>query len=82
MFNQVNFREQLISWLSDHQLAEYKHLFHENQDSAWLDNIERRYSWLKKHLMEFEDKFGPMFPPSWELSERISMRFCEVTRFV
>ncbi|XP_065335075.1 vacuolar protein sorting-associated protein 53 homolog [Cloeon dipterum] len=73
-------KEGLLSWLSDLQLAEYKHLFHENQDSAWLDNIERRYSWLKKHLMEFEDKFGPMFPPSWEISERISVRFCEVTR--
>ncbi|XP_059486427.1 vacuolar protein sorting-associated protein 53 homolog [Neocloeon triangulifer] len=73
-------KEGLLHWLSDLQLAEYKHLFHENQDSAWLDNIERRYSWLKKHLMEFEDKFGPMFPPTWEISERISVRFCEVTR--
>jgi hypothetical protein len=72
----------LLGWLADLQLAEYKLLFAENQEQAWLDKVERRYSWLKKHLIEFEDKFGPMFPPDWELSERIAVRFCAVTRLV
>jgi len=32
--------------------------------------------------MEFEEKFGRMFPPSWEVSERICVEFCEITRSV
>ena len=50
--------------------------------TAWLDKIDHRYAWLKRTLMEFEEKFGRMFPPSWEVSERICVEFCEVTRSV
>jgi hypothetical protein len=32
--------------------------------------------------MDFEEKFGRMFPPSWEVSERICVEFCEITRLV
>jgi len=47
---------------------------------AWLDKIDHRYAWIKRTLMDFEEKFGRMFPPSWEVSERICAEFCELTR--
>ena len=75
------FRRDLLKWFIGLQLAEYCHLFQETQDTAWLDKIDRRYAWLKKHLMEFEEKFGPMFPPGWEISERITVEFCHITRY-
>lgn len=62
------------------QLQEYAHLFDENQDFAWLDKIDRRYAWIKKHLLDFESKFGTIFPLDWEISERIAVQFCNVTR--
>lgn len=62
------------------QLQEYSHLFDENQDSAWLDKIDRRYAWIKKHLLDFESKFGTIFPQNWEVSERIAVQFCHMTR--
>lgn len=62
------------------QLQEYAHLFSENQDFAWLDKIDRRYAWIKKHLLEFESKFGMIFPRDWEVSERIAVQFCHNTR--
>jgi len=55
-------------------------LFDENQDFAWLDKIDRRYAWIKKHLLDFESKFKSIFPPDWEISERITVQFCHVTR--
>lgn len=73
-------KRDLLKWFIGLQLAEYCHLFQETQDTAWLDKIDRRYAWLKKHLMEFEEKFGPMFPPGWEISERITVEFCHITR--
>lgn len=55
-------------------------MFDENQDFAWLDKIDRRYAWIKKHLLDFESKFGIIFPQDWEISERIAVQFCHVTR--
>ncbi|KAG1693746.1 Vacuolar protein sorting-associated protein 53 [Nymphon striatum] len=57
-------RKDLLRWFVQLQLAEYKHLFQENQD----------------HLIDFEKKFGCMFPQEWEVSERIAVEFCEITR--
>lgn len=73
-------KQDLLKWFVKTQLVEYIHLFQENQDVAWLDKIDRRYAWLKRHLIDFEKKFGQMFPPSWEVSERIAVEFCEITR--
>lgn len=70
----------MLTWFVGIQLQEYAHLFDENQDFAWLDKIDKRYAWLKKHLLEFESKFGTIFPQDWEVSERIAVKFCNVTR--
>lgn len=73
-------RKDLLIWFVNIQLQEYAHLFDENQDFAWLDKIDRRYAWIKKHLLDFESKFGTIFPQDWEISERIAVQFCHVTR--
>ena len=49
---------------------------------AWLDKIDRRYAWIKRALVEFEEKHGKLFPESWEVSERICVEFCHITRSV
>lgn len=73
-------KRDILKWFVSIQLSEYSHLFQETQDIAWLDKIDKRYAWLKKHLMEFEEKFGRMFPPDWEVSELIAVEFCHITR--
>ena len=73
-------KKDLLAWFVGIQLQEYAHLFDENQDFAWLDKIDRRYAWIKKHLLDFESKFGTIFPQDWEISERIAVQFCNVTR--
>ncbi|EFN69602.1 Vacuolar protein sorting-associated protein 53-like protein [Camponotus floridanus] len=73
-------KKDLLIWFVNIQLQEYAHLFDENQDFAWLDKIDRRYAWIKKHLLDFESKFGTIFPQDWEISERIAVQFCHVTR--
>lgn len=73
-------KKDLLTWFIEIQLKEYEHLFDENQDYAWLDKIDKRYAWLKKHLLDFESKFGTIFPTDWEVSERIAIQFCYVTR--
>lgn len=69
-----------ITFLPDIQLQEYIQLFHENQDISWLDKIDKRYAWIKRHLLDFEEKYGSVFPDNWEVSERIVVEFGSITR--
>ncbi|XP_064648939.1 vacuolar protein sorting-associated protein 53 homolog isoform X2 [Lineus longissimus] len=73
-------KRDLLNWFIQLQLKEYLELFGETQDVAWLDKIDRRYAWIKRTLVEFEEKFGRLFPAEWEVSERICVEFCEITR--
>ena len=74
------YKRELLNWFVDSELSEYKTLFQDNQDISWLDKIDKRFSWLKKHLIVFEEKIGFLFPPSWEVSECITVEFCKITR--
>ncbi|KAJ8921190.1 hypothetical protein NQ315_013662 [Exocentrus adspersus] len=71
-------KKELLRWFVNLQLQEYNHLFQETEDTAWLDKIDKRYAWIKRHLLEFEDR--NMFPQNWEVSERIAVQFCHNTR--
>lgn len=73
-------KKELLKWFVTLQLSEYTVLFSSSQDVAWLDKIDRRYAWLKRHLIEFEEKFAKLFPKEWEVSERIAAEFCVVTK--
>lgn len=47
---------------------------------AWLDKIDRRYAWIKRQLVDYEEKYGSMFPEEWCMTERIAVEFCHITR--
>ena len=55
-------KRNLISWFVQLQLKNTI-LFAVGEDEAWLDRLDSRYNWLKKHLIEFEERSGPLFPP-------------------
>lgn len=48
---------------------------------AWLDKIDRRYAWIKRQLVDYEEKYGRMFPEEWCMTERIAVEFCHITRY-
>ncbi|XP_009875400.1 PREDICTED: vacuolar protein sorting-associated protein 53 homolog, partial [Apaloderma vittatum] len=73
-------KQEIIKKFIKQHLSEYLVLFQENQDVAWLDKIDRRYAWIKRQLVDYEEKYGRMFPPEWCMTERIAVEFCHVTR--
>lgn len=73
-------KKDLLKWFVGIQLSEYSVLFHESEENSWLDKLDKRYAWFKKHLLQCEDKFGAMFPPEWNVSERITVEFCNITK--
>uniref|UniRef100_A0A8C0FYI3 VPS53 subunit of GARP complex n=1 Tax=Bubo bubo TaxID=30461 RepID=A0A8C0FYI3_BUBBB len=73
-------KQEIIKKFIKQHLSEYLVLFQENQDVAWLDKIDRRYAWIKRQLVDYEEKYGRMFPQEWCMTERIAVEFCHVTR--
>ncbi|XP_075417359.1 vacuolar protein sorting-associated protein 53 homolog [Tenrec ecaudatus] len=73
-------KQEIIKKFIKQHLSEYLVLFQENQDVAWLDKIDRRYAWIKRQLVDYEEKYGRMFPREWSMTERIAVEFCHVTR--
>ncbi|KAM4797075.1 LOW QUALITY PROTEIN: vacuolar protein sorting-associated protein 53 homolog [Rhinophrynus dorsalis] len=73
-------KQEIIKKFIRQHLSEYLVLFQENQDVAWLDKIDRRYAWIKRQLVDYEEKYGRMFPVDWCMTERIAVEFCHITR--
>ncbi|XP_077338376.1 vacuolar protein sorting-associated protein 53 homolog [Lithobates pipiens] len=76
----VRIKQEIIKKFIRQHLSEYSVLFQENQDVAWLDKIDRRYAWIKRQLVDYEEKYGRMFPVDWCMTERIAVEFCHITR--
>ncbi|CAI5794774.1 Vacuolar protein sorting-associated protein 53 homolog [Podarcis lilfordi] len=73
-------KQEIIKKFIKQHLSEYLVLFQENQDVAWLDKIDRRYAWIKRQLVDYEEKYVRMFPAEWCMTERIAVDFCHITR--
>ncbi|XP_075956208.1 vacuolar protein sorting-associated protein 53 homolog [Anarhichas minor] len=73
-------KQEIIKKFIRQHLSEYLVLFQENQDVAWLDKIDRRYAWIKRQLVDYEEKYGRMFPEEWCMTERVAVEFCHITR--
>ncbi|KAK2509718.1 hypothetical protein MC885_019979 [Smutsia gigantea] len=73
-------KQEIIKKFIKQHLSEYLVLFQENQDVAWLDKIDRRYAWIKRQLVDYEEKYGRMFPREWYMTERVAVEFCHITR--
>lgn len=73
-------KQDIIKKFIKQHLSEYLVLFQENQDVAWLDKIDRRYAWIKRQLVDYEEKYDRMFPREWYMTERIAVEFCHITR--
>eukprot|EP00111_Clytia_hemisphaerica_P017186 TCONS_00050876-protein len=73
-------REDILTWLINKQLSDYLNVFNENFDVAWIDKIDRRYAWLKRILIQFEEDYQHTFPTEWNVEERICTQFCITTK--
>lgn len=75
-------RNELIKWFIKMQLSDYDMLFHESLEPSWLDKVDRRYTWLKRTLINYEEESAAIFPAEWAMPERICVEFCQRTKCV
>uniref|UniRef100_A0A2K5E987 Vps53 N-terminal domain-containing protein n=1 Tax=Aotus nancymaae TaxID=37293 RepID=A0A2K5E987_AOTNA len=77
---EARIKQEIMKKFIKQHLSEYLVLFQENQDVAWLDKIDRHYAWIKRQLVDYEEKYGRMLPREWYTAERIAVESCHVTR--
>jgi hypothetical protein len=73
-------RDRLIQWYCNLQLKEYRNVFRGNEEAGGLDNISRRYAWLRRILGQYDEEHAGIFLGHWRVSEALVKAFCETTR--
>ncbi|KAG0178040.1 Vacuolar protein sorting-associated protein 53 [Apophysomyces sp. BC1034] len=69
-------REKIIKHYVDVQLANYKQIFRPSEEVSQLDNITRRYAFLKRLLKTCDEEHSNVFPSSWCSTGRVCEQFC------
>lgn len=73
-------KQKLISWYCTIRLKEYRQIFTQGDEAGSLENISRRYAYLKRVLKSHEEEEPKFFPKEWKMSIALALRFCDDTR--
>lgn len=73
-------KSRLINWYCNSQLREYRQVFRGSEEAGSLDNMSRRYAWLKRLLKTYDEEHATIFPASWKVNSILTNAFCEGTR--
>ncbi|KAI9208319.1 Vps53-like protein [Polychytrium aggregatum] len=73
-------RKQIIDWYCELQLKDYRAIFKANPEVGSLDNVSRRYAWLKRLLKTYDEEHSSVFIPAWKVAETLSLKFCQETK--
>ncbi|KAK9474894.1 Vps53-like protein [Dipodascopsis tothii] len=74
------YRGRLVTWYCNRALREYKGIFRGSEEAGLLDNVSRRYAYLKRLLRTDGGQMAELFPADWRVAEQVCRAFCETTR--
>lgn len=63
-------------WFSNFILRPYLEIFEPGKPDSEFENIRRRFSWLKRTLKEYEDKYQGIFIEQWAMQQMVAYEFC------
>jgi len=72
-------RDKLVEWYCTRQLREYRRVFRAVDEAGQLDNVPRRYAWIRRLLRTYADEHAPAFLPAWHVERRLLVLFCDIT---
>ena len=67
------------SWLDK---VIFKYSYNRYNLINFILQVDRRYSWLKRTLLNYEEECSAIFPPEWYMPERICIEFCQKTKYI
>lgn len=63
-------------WFTNFILRPYQEIFEPGKPDSDFENTRRRFSWLKRTLKEYEEKYQLIFPEHWCMDQMIAYEFC------
>jgi hypothetical protein len=73
-------RKELLDEFVDQQLKPYDNIFGVGQAHFGLDQVDRRWAWIKRLVRNVDAKFGTICPAHWRLPHRICVSFIDRTK--
>lgn len=70
---------ELVDAYCARQLREYRRVFRPGDEAGQLDNVPRRYAWLRRMLRTLADEHASAFLPAWHAAPRLVGLFVEAT---
>lgn len=67
-------------WFSNYILRPYIEIFEPGKPESDFENTRRRFSWLKRTLKEFDEKYKNTFIEHWYMEHMIAYEFCRQTK--
>ncbi|WFD22244.1 Vacuolar protein sorting-associated protein 53 [Malassezia equina] len=72
-------RDALLDTYCTRQLREYRRVFRAVDEAGQLDNVARRYAWIRRLLRTYSEEHAPAFLPAWHVDRRLLALFAELT---
>ncbi|KAJ1957727.1 Vacuolar protein sorting-associated protein 53, partial [Dispira parvispora] len=73
-------RERMVDTYCSLQLKPYIAIFKPHDEVSSLDNVSRRYAWLRRVLRTHDEEYGTVFPSGWHVAQRLCEKFAITTR--
>jgi len=73
-------RSDFISWVACTQLQAYGAIFAPGGEKSGIENLERRFEWLKNQLLKYNKHYVRIYPRYWNVAGNVCRQFCELTR--
>ncbi len=67
-------------WFSNFILRPYQEIFEPGKPDSQFENARRRFSWLKRTIKEYDEKYDQIFPEHWYMQQMIAQEFCRLTK--
>ena len=75
-----HFKSDLLHWFCSLQLDEYSALFAPGKDGATVEQIDRRWSWMKNWMRTFDQRYSRVFPQAWAVPAMVAREFCKMSK--
>ena len=67
-------------WFSNFILRPYQEIFEPGKPDSQFENARRRFSWLKRTIKEYGEKYDQIFPEHWYMQQMVAQEFCRLTK--
>ena len=73
-------RERQVSAFVARQLQPYRKLFPKGSEDSSLENVDRRFAWIRRVLKKYRETYAVKLPAKWRVEKRLVLAFAARSR--